>query len=304
MRDLKVSLNDGLKIFKALSNEQRLNILQALNNGPLNVNELSEKLNIPFSTTSVNLQKLQDAGLLTIEIIPGQGNQKVSSKKYDNIVVNISPVEQTENDHYVVDLPIGDFIDCKIEPTCGMANESGYIGTLDKSTTFFEPERRNAQLLWFRSGFVKYQFPNRVPHHSTIQELIFSVELCSEAPYHRLDWPSDITVTVNDIEVGTWTCPSDFGGERGLFTPSWRKNSSTQYGLLKQWKITNKGAFIDDIPLSNITINDLKIKEQPFISFEIGVKSTVENVGGVNLFGAKFGNYKQGLVMKLTHKPG
>lgn len=303
MRTLNISLNDGLEVFKALSNEQRLKILQALNYGPLNVNELSEKLDIPFSTTAVNLQKLQDAGLLTIEIIPGQGNQKVSSKKYDNITINISPEERAAQDHYVIDLPIGDFVGCKVEPTCGLLDSNGFIGKLDDPRTFYEPGRRDAQLLWLRSGYLKYQFPNRIPETSTAKELIFSVELCSEAPYHRLDWPSDITVTVNNMDIGTWTCPSDFGGKRGLYTPAWRKTSNTQFGLLKHWIINEKGVFIDDLQISDLTIEELKLENQPFITFEIGVRKDAKNVGGLNLFGSKFGNHKQGLVMKLIHVP-
>lgn len=48
-----------------------------------------------------------------------------------------------------------------------------------------------------------------------------AIEICSEAPNHKDDWPSDITVWINNHEVGTWTSPSDFGGERGVLTPAW-----------------------------------------------------------------------------------
>lgn len=303
MRDLTISINDdGLKIFKALANEQRLNILRALNNGPLNVNEISEKLNIPFSTTAVNIQKLQDVGIISTEIIPGHGNQKVSSKKYDNILVNLSPYEQASQDnHYIIDLPIGDYVDCHVEPTCGMADENGYIGNLDNPRCFFEPDKRHAQLLWFRSGYIEYRFPNRLPKNAVVQELSISAEMCSEAPYHQDDWPSDITLSLNHHEIGTWTCPSDFGGTRGFYTPTWRKTSSSQFGLLKYWKVNQNGSYIDDRKISSITLKELNLESLPFFSVRIAVKEDAKNMGGLNLFGPKFGNHRQGLVMKVSY---
>ncbi len=59
----------------------------------------------------------------------------------------------------------------------------------------------------------------RPPRASTSVQ--FSAELCSEAPLHNDDYPSDITVRVNGVELGTWTSPGDFGGERGRLTPDW-----------------------------------------------------------------------------------
>ena len=56
-----------------------------------------------------------------------------------------------------------------------------------------------AQLLWFRAGYVEYRFPNRVPPGARVQSLQLTAEICSEAPLHDLDWPSDITVWINGI---------------------------------------------------------------------------------------------------------
>ncbi|MEI3204121.1 MAG: hypothetical protein V8S73_05705 [Lachnospiraceae bacterium] len=39
------------------------------------------------------------------------------------------------------------------------------------------------------------------------------MEICSEAPGYKEDWKSDLTLWVNDVEVGTWTCPGDLGAE-------------------------------------------------------------------------------------------
>ena len=46
-----------------------------------------------------------------------------------------------------------------------------------------------------------------------------AMELSSEVPGTNADWPSDISIWVNDVKVGTWTSPGDYGDKRGRFTP-------------------------------------------------------------------------------------
>ena len=54
-------------ISRALSNEDRIQILELLNNGPLNILEISQKLNIPLSTTANHIQILDEARLIMTE---------------------------------------------------------------------------------------------------------------------------------------------------------------------------------------------------------------------------------------------
>lgn len=301
MRTLQLTLEEAIEVCKALSNEHRMNMLRILTQGPLNVNELAEMLNLPFSTTAVNVKKLEDAGLLSTEIVPGRGTQKVNSKKYDRIVINLLPQQPINENSFIIDMPIGEYIDCEVEPTCGIIGEDGILGILDDPRSFYEPARKHAQLMWFRTGHVEYRFPNRMPYGSLAQKLEFSAELCSEAPYHKLDWPSDITVWINGIEIGTWTSPGDFGGERGFLTPQWWAVRNTQYGLLKRWTVNEKGSFLDGMEISGVTVEQLKIHAKPFISIRLGVKKDALNAGGINLFGEKFGNYEQHLIMKVNY---
>ena len=48
--------NEMLSVIKALANESRINILQLLDRGCLNVNEIAETLDLPVSTTALNIQ--------------------------------------------------------------------------------------------------------------------------------------------------------------------------------------------------------------------------------------------------------
>ncbi|ALC89425.1 ArsR family transcriptional regulator [Bacillus sp. FJAT-18017] len=297
MRTLDLTLEEAIEICKALGNEHRMQIIRILTDGPQNVNELSEKLSVPFSTAAANVKKLEDSELISTEIVPGRGNQKVNTNRYDRIVINLTDKKKTGDNTFRVDMPIGEFVNCEVEPTCGLLSETGIINMQDDPRAFYEQERKQAQLLWFRSGFVEYHFPNRVPYGKTMDELNLSAEICSEAPYYKDDWPSDVTLWVNGVEIGTWTSPSDFGGERGFLTPSWWGTNNTQFGLLKNWKVNEEGSFIDGVKISEMTIADLKIDTRPFISIKVGIKSDAYNKGGINLFGEKFGNYDQGIVL-------
>ncbi len=201
----------------------------------------------------------------------------------------------------MVVVPIGQFVDMQVSAPCGILSEHSIIGEMDEPRSFFEPERVGAQLIWFRRGYLEYRFPNRVPRGSSIRNLELSMELCSEAPLHNLDWPSDISLWINGKELGTWTSPGDFGGERGLLTPQWWGSENTQYGLLKTWRINSEGSFIDGRRISNVKLDELELDDKPYVTVRIGIKPDARNDGGLNLFGSKFGNYETDMRMKLDY---
>ena len=83
--------NEMLSVIKALANESRINILQLLDRGCLNVNEIAETLDLPVSTTALNIKILEEAGLVLTELQPGiRGSMKVSSKACSNIIINLN----------------------------------------------------------------------------------------------------------------------------------------------------------------------------------------------------------------------
>jgi predicted transcriptional regulator len=149
---------------------------------------------------------------------------------------------------------------------------------------------------------VEYRFPNRLPPNVLLNDIEVSFEACSEAPLHHADWPSDITVWIANVELGTWTCPADFGGERGSLTPEWWDTQNSQYGLLKVWKVTNNGTFVDGLQVSKVTLHNLSLKPGDPIPVRMGIKETAPNIGGMNLFGSKFGNYPQDIILRQHFK--
>ncbi len=287
----------------ALSNSVRISIISLLAEGPQNIKDIADKLNIPMSSTTINIQKLEDVGIITSELRPGKrGSQKICSLSAKKIIFDFEKELETDTDHSVhIPMPIGQFVACDVHPTCGIASELKPIGLYDETKTFYLPEKVDAQLIWFSHGYLEYNFPNKTPYGATLDSIEVIGEVCSEAPGTNEDWPSDITVWINGREIGTWTSPGDFGNKKGFLTPVWWETDKTQYGILKHWSVTKDGSFIDAIPVADTTLKDLAINQTPFIKLRIGVKDDAPNKGGMNLFGHKFGNYNQDLVMKLTY---
>lgn len=290
---------------KAVASLPRWRILQYLADGGHTVNEIAAALNLPTSTATAHINVLAQAGLVHTELQAAtHGLQKVCNRTYDNLSVRLPNVPRTEMHHVETSMPIGSYTHFEVLPTCGLASQTAVIGFLDDPPSFYEPERMQAGLLWFRSGFIEYTFPNRLPHSATLQSLQISMEICSEAPLYNPTWPSDITLWVNDQEIGTWTSPGDFGGTRGQVTPLWWEINDSQYGLLKRWLVNDQGAFIDGRRLSSCVINNLRIDHERVIKVRLGVKADALHVGGINLFGRSFGNYPQDIVLRLEYMPG
>ena len=94
---------------------------------------------------------------------------------------------------------------------------------------------------------------------SASQELEFSMEMSSEVPGTNVNWPSDISIWVNGVKVGTWTSPGDFGDKRGTYTPRWWKLAGSQYGRLVTWRISERGSFVDKAQVSKVDIGKLEL---------------------------------------------
>jgi predicted transcriptional regulator len=301
----KVLFVDGdqsVAILQALGNETRLLILSLLSHRAMNVSALAEATGLAPSTVAFNIKQLEGCGLVNAQFQPGtRGQQKLVSKRYDEVHFKLPGVAIESNSNVIeVSMPIGNFKRINVKPTCGIASDTKYIGMIDDARSFYEPEHVFAQILWFRQGFVEYDFPNNLPVGAQAVDLELSMEICSEAPEYDLDWPSDITLMINDVEIGTWTSPADFGGQRGKLTPEWWPIEQTQYGVLKRWRVNTTGSYIDGSPVSAVKLTDLGLDGRTHVSVRLEVKENARHVGGINLFGRRFGNCAQDLVLKTS----
>jgi predicted transcriptional regulator len=301
---LIVDPEDGIDVLKAFASPARVKVLKLLHTrGPQNVNEIAEALGLPQSSVSANIQQLEEAGLIRTEVQRARkGNQKICHSLFDEVLVMFkAQPEDASRNMIEVAMPLGLYTSCEVSAPCGLCSTQGVIGLLDVPDTFLEPGRMDAGLIWFTRGYVEYQFPNNSKlMNGELSSIEFAMELSSEVPGTAADWPSDITVSVNRIDVGTWTSPGDFGDKRGVYTPDWWKLKGSQYGKLKSWRITREGTFVDGMKISPISLNDLDLDKHRSIRLRIGVRDDARHPGGMNIFGRGFGNYDQDIVMRLT----
>jgi predicted transcriptional regulator len=305
---LELSINEPdelVKVAHALSTHTRVNIIKLLLKRPnLNIIEIAELLQIPVSTAATNVKVLEDAALILTELQPAtRGAMKVCRRNFDDVHMILNPIYGyiNPNESYRIEMPIGHFSNFEVLPTCGMANLSGMIIPEDDPASFYQPECKTAEIIWFRQGWIEYRFPKALPNKVHLKSIEFTMEICSEAPNYNNDWPSDITVWINDIEIGTWTSPGDFGDHRGKNNPPWWNDSSTQYGILKSFRVDGQRRPIDNVRAPSVVIGDLKLHELPFIRLKIGVKPDAHHKGGVNLFGKGFGDHSQAIMMNIQY---
>lgn len=301
---LIVDPEEGGETLKALASPVRVRILKLLHvRGPQNVNSIAEALDMPQSSISANVQTLEDAGLIRTETQRARkGNQKVCHTLFDEVLVMFKKDPRTANDNVIeVAMPLGLYTSCEVTAPCGLCSPQGVVGLLDVPDTFLDPGRMSAGLIWFTRGYVEWQFPNNIKLMGRkLSAAEFTLELSSEVPGTAADWPSDITFMINQIEVGTWTSPGDYGDQRGVYTPAWWKLKGSQYGKLKALRVTDQGSYIDGVKISPVTLRDLDLEAHRSIRFRIAVKDEARHPGGVNIFGRGFGNYDQDIVMRLS----
>ncbi|WP_455717230.1 ArsR/SmtB family transcription factor [Anaerosporobacter sp.] len=298
--DLNLDDNKLAIVGKALSSEVRIDIIKLLYRQEYNINEIAEKLELAPSSAAAHIRVLEEAGLIHTTLLPGiRGSMKLCTLQVERIGVSLQTKQISHQQIETIHMPIGNYVDYKVSPTCGIVSLKGPIDDEDEPRCFYNPERVQAKLLWLGDGYVEYRFPNNSIKSIEPSRIEISAELCSEDHDYNIDYPSDITLWINGIEVATWECPSDFGGRRGRLNPDWWPDKNSQYGMLKTWAITTDGIYLDDEKYTRKTIKEYALSEREYISVRIGVKENAIHKGGMNLFGNGFGDYEQDIVMKI-----
>ena len=300
------NLDEGLEIFKALGSELRINIIKLLQeNHEMNMNELATSLGITNGALTSHIKKLEESGIIQVMTERGShGNQKVCKVAVDKIVVDVEAEENEEDQNiYNTEVKVGHYSDYEVYPTCGLATSQAIVGEVDDPRYFSHPDRINAGILWFTKGYIEYIIPNLLPSATKIDQITVSLEISSEAPGINNDWPSDISILLNDVKIGTWTSPGDYGDVQGIFTPDWWFPNWNQYGLLKMIVINKKGTFVDGLKISDVTINEFNLDYKSTVRFKFEIEEDAKNVGGITIFGSEFGNYNQDIKVRIAYSP-
>lgn len=294
-------LMSGLDIFKALSSEIRIQILELLSrNQSLNLNDLANRLNLSNGAITMHIKKLEDSGLIEIHTTGGKhGIQKICYLNKDTLMVDLR--SKDINNLYEVEIRVGHYSDYQAIPTCGLATKDNIIGDFDDPRYFADPERINSEIIWLTEGFLEYRIPNYLKSNQSFREIQFSLELGSEAPGYCDNYPSDIFFYINGIEIGSWTSPGDFGDKRGTFNPEWWPPHLNQYGMLKLIRINKEGSFIDGCRISDVGLDQIQLDYKSELTFRIAVNEQSVNKRGLTIYGKHFGNYSQDLLARVLY---
>ncbi|QDH20656.1 ArsR/SmtB family transcription factor [Saccharibacillus brassicae] len=297
---LKVNGDAGcMPIYEALASEVRWQIMNLLAERERNVKDLAAALGLSPSIVTLHIRKLEQAGLTgSRRVRLNGGTHKICFLAESRIEIEL-PSERQTSKIREQSIAIGHYTAFDIRPTCGLGTLEKEIGVWDDPRYFFDPERVQAAILWFGQGFVEYKTPNYLLPEQAAEAIEISMELASEAPGLRDDWPSDIGFVFNGVSLGIWTSPADFGrAARGRHTPTWWHRNVNQYGLLKTIRVDARGTFIDGEYMSDVTAADLRLNE-PFWTLRFGVDEQAKHVGGLTLYGAGFGNHDQDIVIRV-----
>ena len=301
MREL-YSMEELASFGKAISSELRIQIVLYVAKHPgIGLMELSQKFGVSRAAITQNIKILSAAGLIEL----GESGEKSSARKgcfltEDSFLLNFRPQLLTQK-IYATEIPIGQYSDFAITPTCGIATPEELIGKVDDPAYFDDPRRSQAGILWFSTGFVEYRLPNYLQPGQELSELQLSFEVSSEAPGVAENWPSDLIFYLNGEEIGSWTSPGDYGDVWGRYTPDWWDPNWNQYGLLKLLTINGAGTYMDGRMISPKSIKALSLTNESELRFRIAAPAEAQNAGGCTLFGRGFGNYNQGLKFKIIY---
>lgn len=299
---MKIAVNtDNIKLFECLSSQTRVKAIELLGKSPMNVGDLAAALGVSSVIMSRHISFMEECGIIDTESMPGKrGLQKICKLKLDEITL-LFHKEGAATEVHRISIPVGQYSSYNVQPTCGLASPENYIGVCDDPRYFSSPDKIHAALLWFQSGWIEYNIPSYVITSKPVKCIEISLEICSEFPNYNENWPSDIHFYLNGILLGVWQSPGDFGSKRGTYTPDWW-NSGTQYGLLKNLRISNKGTMLDGIRLSDTSLDKINIESGKDLLFRIAVPADSRHPGGVNIFGKGFGNYDQNIEVRVEYE--
>jgi predicted transcriptional regulator len=72
--------------------------------------------------------------------------------------------------------------------------------------------------------------------------------------------------------------------------------------LLKLLCINKFGTFIDGLKISDTTLEQLQLNYKSDIALKLSIPDTAKHVGGLTIFGKNFGNYAQGINVRVVYE--
>ncbi len=291
---IKDNNDKALQIFVALSNVDRLKMIELISYKGVPITDLREQLQISAPSMSKHLKTLKEAGLIILSNGTGENwKQKYVSLTTDIISIHFPQKIFPELSKIRESVKIGHFIDFQATPSCGMATVDNIIGKIDDPKSFLNQERVNANIIWLSQGFIEYKIPKPLQNGDDIALLDINMELASEFPISNNTWPTNLKIILNQVPIANVVIPGNFSDVRGQHTPEWWADDFSQYGLLKHIRINQHDTSVDGEKVSDYNLKDTHIEDEDFITLRIETDLYQNRYGGLTLFGSKWGNHSQ-----------
>ncbi len=232
------------------------------------VSDIASALDLAASTTALHIETLEEAGLIRTELEPAsRGLRKICARAYDAIILELPVDEQPAPTHAIeLSMPIGAFADCQAAADLRAGQQGRRHHRLAGRPGLVLRARRArcAADLVFARAISSTAFrtaaggrPRRVAAAAAWRSAL-------KAPLLALDWPSDITLWINGVEIGTWTIARRFRRRaRVASRPSGGRPRNTQYGLLKVWRCPierRRPRVVGIAHLGGTTMRDLRLE--------------------------------------------
>lgn len=292
-------INEIKNLADALGNVQRLKIIQSIIDGPKSITELSNELNIPTSNIMFHVRILEDVKLVKFTIT---NRTTFISMLTNNVVFKLNDLfeltETPKTTEYNYEILLGNYLDI-------ISNGTKFIIAMSENEKLninfqnrFSSDRFKIQLLTVTHSILVYPL-QPIKQDENLKQIHISLEMCSEAPFYRNDFASDVEFYIDDICICSHRLEGDFGGRKGILNPSWYPISNTQYGELIYIVISELGVTINGkLVNTKININNIDLNEDKIHTFKFGNSDKKGIKGGMNIFGKAFGDHPQNIKIK------
>ena len=253
------------------------------------------------STVIFHLRLLEEAGLVISRTQPNKkGKTLIFYINFSDVTLSLQNDHAAAHDTVITQtVGVGCFEAAAPTGYMRIATEDRFI-VLEKDD-IYNPRRFDAKLLCIDNGMVRYAFSNAFARRHTVKSLEFSMELSSESPYFCNDWKSEIVFSVCGVDVATYLSAGDYGDTRGRLTPEWWDNKYSQYGLPVTLLIDWGGVRLNgDYVRTDLTLGDLPLAQSDRITLSLRTDPALRYAGGFNIYGSRFGNEPQDIVMRAT----
>lgn len=139
---------------------------------------------------------------------------KMCSRQVDALSIRLAAEEEKQEQVETISMPVGNFVDHDVKPCCGIVSDKEFIDEEDEPRGFYNPNRTQAQLIWFEAGYVEYRFPNLGLKNRTLKSVEFSAELCQRRSL-QYGLSLGLTLWINGAKPVPGAVPVILAGEEG-----------------------------------------------------------------------------------------